>query len=72
MLFKAPKTDNGTKNSARGLLRVEQGNGEFMLHELQNWEQEAQGQLQTVFEDGRMVRLEALSTLRQRLWGDHG
>ena len=72
VLFKAPKTDNGIKNSARGLLRVEQENGSFVLHELQTREQEGHGALQTVFEDGRMVRMEGLSTLRQRLWGDRG
>jgi hypothetical protein len=25
-----------------------------------------------VFEDGRMIRMDGLSVLRQRLWGDHG
>ncbi len=68
VLFKAPKTDNGTKNSARGLLRVEQEDGRFVLHELQTREEEAQGLLQTVFEDGHMVRMEGLSALRRRLW----
>ena len=68
VLFKAPKTDSGTKNSARGLLRVEQEGGHFVLHELQTREQEGQGLLQTVFEDGRMVRMEGLAMLRKRLW----
>lgn len=68
VLFKAPKTDNGTKNSARGLLRVERQDGHFVLHEMQTREQEGQGLLQTVFEDGRMVRMESLSVLRSRLW----
>ncbi|MGI3776784.1 MAG: nicotinate phosphoribosyltransferase [Janthinobacterium lividum] len=68
VLFKAPKTDNGTKTSARGLLRVEEEDGRFVLHEMQTREQEAQGLLRTVFEDGRMVRMEGLRTLRHRLW----
>ena len=68
VLFKAPRTDSGTKFSARGLLRVEQEDGRFVLHEMQTREQEAQGLLQTVFEDGRMVRMEGLETLRRRLW----
>jgi nicotinamide phosphoribosyltransferase len=72
VLFKAPKTDNGIKNSARGLLRVEKEGGTFVLHELQSREEEAHGMLQTVFEDGRMIRMDGLSVLRQRLWGDHG
>ena len=56
------------KNSARGLLRVEQEDGAFVLHELQTWEQEGQGLFETVFEDGRLVRSEGLSTVRARLW----
>ncbi len=68
VLFKAPRTDSGTKFSARGLLRVEQEDGRFVLHEMQTRAQEAQGLLQTVFEDGRMVRMEGLETLRRRLW----
>ena len=68
VLSKAPRTDTGTKTSARGLLRVEQENGRFVLHEMQTREQEGMGLLQTVFEDGRMVRMEGLGTLRSRLW----
>ncbi len=69
VLFKAPKTDNGTKNSARGLLRVEQEAAASCCTSCRPREEERQGLLQTVFEDGRMVRMEGLSTLRQRLWG---
>jgi nicotinamide phosphoribosyltransferase len=67
VLFKAPKTDSGTKNSARGLLRVEHDGDRFVLHELQTREQEAQGLLQPVFENSKMVRMEGLSVLRARL-----
>ena len=68
VLFKAPKTDNGIKNSARGLLRVEtdEENG-FVLHEMQTWEQESQGCLETVFKDGELVRFETLDVIRKRL-----
>jgi hypothetical protein len=48
---------------------VEQDGGHFVLHELQDRAGEREGVLQTVFEDGRMVRMEGLSTLRRRLWG---
>ena len=67
VLFKAPKTDTGMKNSARGLLRVEQDRGRFVLHELQTREQEAQGLLQPVFRDGEVVRMEGLGAIRARL-----
>lgn len=67
-LFKQPKTDSGTKHSARGLLRVEKVSSDFVLHDMQTWEQEAQGELKTVFKDGEMCRLESLEEIRNRLW----
>ncbi|TAG36256.1 MAG: nicotinate phosphoribosyltransferase [Polaromonas sp.] len=67
-LFKDPATDNGTKRSAKGLLRVEQEGNDFVLYDQQSPEQEAQGALQTVFRDGKLLREESLSTIRQRLW----
>ncbi len=66
-LFKAPKTDSGTKNSARGLLRVEKVGSDFVLFDNQNWEQEGQGELQTVFEDGELKRFESIKGIRERL-----
>jgi nicotinamide phosphoribosyltransferase len=67
VLFKAPKTDSGTKNSARGLLRIEHDGERFVLHELQTREQEGQGLLQPVFQDSKLLRMESLTTLRTRL-----
>lgn len=66
-LFKDPVTDAGTKKSARGLLRVEKVGQDFVLHQQQTPEQEAQGALELVFEDGHLVREETLAQLRARL-----
>lgn len=66
-LYKDPVTDNGTKKSARGLLRVEQVGDDFVLHQQQSREQEQSGALDVVFEDGRLLRDETLATLRARL-----
>lgn len=67
-LFKDPKTDNGVKKSARGLLRVEQWkDGHFELFDRQTREQEAQGRLETVFQDGQMVKFQTLEEIRERL-----
>jgi len=67
-LFKKPKTDNGSKFSARGLLRVEQdADGEFVLHERQTWEEERRGALETVFYDGQIVRDQSLQDIRRQL-----
>ena len=64
ILFKEPKTDNGTKNSARGLLRVDKNEeGEFVLSEMVSREQEG-GMLKTVFKDGDCKNFQSLSTIR--------
>lgn len=67
-LFKDPVTDNGTKRSAKGLLRVEKEGHDFVLYDQQSPEQETQGALQSVFRDGKLLREESLSTIRNRLW----
>ena len=64
---KDPVTDNGAKKSARGLLRVEKEGGRFVLHDDQTEAQAAQGELRTVFVDGRLLIDEDLATIRARL-----
>lgn len=63
-LFKDPITDNGTKKSAKGLLRVEFEDGKFVLYDQQTKEQEAQGCLQTVFKDGKLVKETSIEEVR--------
>jgi nicotinamide phosphoribosyltransferase len=66
-IFKDPKTDNGIKKSAKGLLRVEIQNGEYVLFDDQTEEQEMQGELKVVFEDGKLIREVTLAEIRARL-----
>lgn len=66
-IFKAPKTDDGTKYSARGLLRVEKNGNDWVLHEMQTPEQEKKGLLEPVFYNGKLVRFETLKQIRERL-----
>jgi len=66
-IFKDPKTDNGLKKSAKGLLRVEQVDGEWTLFDEQTEEQESQGALKVVFENGKMVCETSLGEIRARL-----
>lgn len=66
-LFKAPKTDDGTKRSACGLLRVERIRGRLTLTEHCSWEEEQLGELRTVFEDGHLVVRESLAGIRARV-----
>jgi nicotinamide phosphoribosyltransferase len=63
-LFKAPKTDNGVKFSAKGLLRV---NKDLTLSEGVTEEEEREGLLEPVFCDGVLMRDTTLADVRARL-----
>lgn len=63
-LFKSPKTDSGSKKSATGLLRVNGKNGHYTLEEGVSWDREG-GCLETVFEDGKLVKEENIYTIRK-------
>lgn len=67
-LFKDPKTDNGTKKSAKGLLRVvRDDNGDFVLENNVTREQEQTGELTTLYKDGRFYKHETLEEIRNRI-----
>jgi nicotinamide phosphoribosyltransferase len=66
-IFKDPVTDDGTKKSAKGLLKVEEVNGTYKLIDQVTPEQETEGALVTVFEEGKMVKDYSLSEIRTRL-----
>ena len=55
-IFKEPKTDDGTKRSARGLLRVDRVNGELVLTDNCTWEESADGLLAPVFRNGKVLK----------------
>lgn len=67
---KTPKTAASSKTSARGLLRVEKEGDNFVLYDQQTWEQEAQGELQTVYENGKLVKETSLAEIRNLLWNN--
>lgn len=55
-IFKHPKTDDGTKNSLKGLIRVDKNeNGQYFATDCVSEEEEKQGELETVFEDGNLL-----------------
>ena len=66
-ISKDPVTDRGDKKSASGLLRVEEDENGFTLFDKQSKEQESQGLLQTVFNDGGLVKETSLAEIRTRL-----
>lgn len=68
-IFKNPKTDDGTKNSAKGLLAVyqsENGKG-YELHDDLSWKEVHDCELKTVFKDGEIQNEQTLSQIRERL-----
>lgn len=69
-IFKAPKTDSGEKNSAKGLLRVEKEGDDFVLYENQTWDEEASGALEPVFYNSQMLRIQTLAEIREILHGN--
>ena len=64
-IFKNPITDDGTKKSATGLLSISKENGEYILTDKVSWEQEKQGELKTVFKDGKLIKDFTLSEIRE-------
>jgi nicotinamide phosphoribosyltransferase len=66
-IFKAPKTDDGIKNSAKGLLVVEKIDGTLKLTENVQWVHEGNGVLQTIFLDGKLHNRTTLAEIRARI-----
>jgi len=66
-IFKDPVTDKGDKKSAAGLLRVEETSNGFELFDRQTLEQEKQGALQLIFEDGQLENETTFAEIKQRL-----
>lgn len=65
-IFKDPKTDDGAKRSARGLLRVDRNEtGELVLKDNCTWEEAKGGELERVFRDGALVKEQSLREIRR-------
>lgn len=69
-IYKDPATDDGTKKSAKGLLRVDSINGKLVLHDEVTKEMEG-GLLQPVFKDGTLLVDVSLSEIRKRINNDN-
>ena len=66
-IYKNPVTDDGTKRSARGLLKVEKRDGTLFLQDDVTPAEEETGLLTTVFLNGKLVKRQTLSEIRNRL-----
>jgi nicotinamide phosphoribosyltransferase len=67
-IFKAPKTGDGTKNSAKGLVAVyKDEQGEFYLKDQVSWNEVNHCELLPVFENGKLLNEVTLAQIRTRL-----
>ena len=70
-IYKDPITDGGTKKSLKGMLSVvlddSSGEDEFKVHQECTSEEESQGLLQVIYEDGKFFNQTTLSEIRNRL-----
>jgi nicotinamide phosphoribosyltransferase len=66
-IFKDPITDDGTKKSATGLLRVTTGEDGYKLVDRQTWASEQTGELKTIYSDGNFYNQTTLTEIRGKL-----
>lgn len=66
-LYKDPKTDDGTKKSARGLMRVDLVDGEYVMRDQVTPEEEEGGELWTVFINSHLLVNVPFNVARERL-----
>ncbi|MCD0464619.1 nicotinate phosphoribosyltransferase [Flavobacterium sp. ENC] len=66
-IFKDPITDDGTKKSAKGLMKIDLVDGVYHLTDNVSWEEEQKGELKEVFRDGKLLVDQSLSDIRSRV-----
>ncbi len=66
-IWKDPKTDNGTKKSAKGLLCVREVDGVLTRFNNVSRKEEQTGLLTTLYKDGEFKKFEVLDDIRARL-----
>jgi nicotinamide phosphoribosyltransferase len=65
-IFKDPITDDGTKKSAKGLIKISLEEGVYQLHDQATWEAENEGELKEIFRDGKLLIDHSLAEIRTR------
>lgn len=67
-IFKNPITGDGSKKSAKGLIRVElDDTGKFFALDQQSEKSENEGCLETVYQDGKLLKYTDLGEIRKNL-----
>ena len=66
-IFKDPITDDGIKKSAKGLMRVDLVDNEYVLVDQVSEEEEEKGELQVIYNDGKFMNQTTLEEIRARI-----
>ncbi len=66
-IFKDPITDDGVKKSAKGLIRVDKVDGNYVLVDEVTEAEEQKGELKVIFEDGKFSNATAIEEIRARI-----
>jgi len=66
-IYKDPITDDGIKKSAKGLVKVEQIDGEYVLIDQVDKTQEQEGELRIIYENGKFINTTNLSEIRSKI-----
>jgi nicotinamide phosphoribosyltransferase len=64
-IFKDPKTDDGLKKSAKGLIAVYEEDGEFVMKDQASWEEVRNCAFEQVFKNGVITKEQTLSGIRE-------
>lgn len=70
-IFKDPITDDGLKKSAKGLLKVVEGENDLELKDQISWEElrEEDNLLSVVYKDGKFIKRTSLTEIRNKING---
>ena len=66
-IFKDPKTDDGLKKSAKGLIAVYEGNNEFFMKDQAEWDEVKNCAFVNVFKNGELMKDWTLAEIRERV-----
>lgn len=66
-IFKDPITDDGIKKSAKGLLKVDVINGEYILKDQVSESEENEGELKVIYKNGKFLNTTSLEKIREKI-----
>jgi len=66
-IYKDPITDDGTKKSARGLIKIVKEDNRYKMIDRVTWAEEKEGELKEVFRDGKILIEQSLEDIRKQV-----